>query len=106
VDVHLPPTRIRHHEAHRRSAIDQFVSEIVEELDDASRLPKLGDEIEVVVHARLTLEERINSPAPVEPGVARRSASHRGHVDGENDELWTGYPAGCGEELRVRVRAR
>jgi len=69
VNVDLAPERIDHHEAPRRAPSDKGVSEAREQLDDPGRVVKLDHEVEVIMLACLMTEQRVDTPAPVEPDI-------------------------------------
>jgi hypothetical protein len=69
MNVDLASARIDKHEAPRRSSGDQGISETVQQLDDPARMPKLDDEVEVVVFPCLTPEQCVDTPAAVEPNI-------------------------------------
>jgi len=67
--VDLAPARIDHHEALRRSSGDQGISETGKQFYDPARVAKLDHEVEVVVFACLMPEQRVNTPAAVQPDI-------------------------------------
>jgi hypothetical protein len=69
VNVDLAPARIDHHEALGRSSGYERISQAVEQLDHPARVFELDHDVEVVVFARLMLEQRINTPAAVQPDI-------------------------------------
>ncbi len=67
--VDLPADRVDEHEAPGRGTGDELVSDHLEQIDDAVRVPDVDDEVEVVVHPRLLPEQGVDAPAAVEPDV-------------------------------------
>jgi hypothetical protein len=69
MNVDLAPARIDQHEAHRRSSRYERISQAVEQFDHPARVFELEHDVEVVVFARLVFEQRVNTPAAVQPDI-------------------------------------
>jgi hypothetical protein len=67
VKVDLASAAIDRDKALRRRACDQPIAEVAKQLDDAVRVGQFDHHVEVVVLTRLALEQRINSPAAIQP---------------------------------------
>ena len=67
VDIDLTASRVEQHDGHRQLSLRHLVTLLAEFLDEQRHVPAGDDEIEVVVLPRLLAEQRVDTPATVQP---------------------------------------